>query len=279
MSKLDLAALNITPGKSNFLSKIVGIVVSFINEVGVMFLFLRQCVPLFFKRPYRIKELFYQLEFIGNGSVIIIALTGAFTGFALSYQIYMGFKLVNATNLVGPTVALGIFKELAPVLTGLIVTARAGGSMAAQLGTMRVSEQIDALEVMGVNAKQYLVSPRIIAAFLATPMLCALFDYVSITAGEILSVHVLGLDAAIFWSKIEMWLEPRDVIEGLVKSAVFGLTFSTLCTKIGFYTTGGARGVGESTNKGVVYSMVMIIILNFFASNFIRLFLHIWDSF
>lgn len=245
--------------------------------LGEVVFFLNKSIRLFFTKPSRMSILIQQLEFIGNKSVIIILLTGSFTGFALSYQIYMGFKLVNATNLVGPTVALGIFKELAPVLTGLIVAARAGGAMAAQIGTMRVTEQIDALEVMGVEPIQYLVSPRVIAAFIAVPMLCAIFDYVSIYSAEKLCVHVLGLDPAIFWDKINLWLKPRAVAEGLIKSAVFGLNFAVICAHAGYTAKGGARGVGQATNKGVVNSMVMIIILNFFISNLIRLYFSVMD--
>ena len=117
---------------------------------------------------------------------------------ALSYQIYIGFLVVNATNLVGPMVALGIARELGPVLTGLIVSARAGGAMAARLGTMRVTEQIDALEVMGIHPVQYLVTPRIIAALISMPLLCGVFDYVAMIGSHFLCIHVLGLDEGIF---------------------------------------------------------------------------------
>ena len=217
------------------------------------------------------------MEFVGNQSVLIIILTGGFTGLALAYQIYIGFNLVNATNLVGPTVALGIYKELAPVLTGLIVAARAGGAMAAQIGTMRVTEQIDALEVMGVDPIQYLVAPRIVAAFLTLPLLCGIFDFVAIYSADFICTVILDLDRAIFWDKIYSWIEPKAIMEGMIKAAVFGFTFATICTKTGFYTKGGAKGVGDSTNKGVVYSMVLIIILNFFTSNIIRLYFSIVD--
>ena len=145
--------------------------------------------------------------------------------------------------------------------------------MAAQLGTMRVSEQIDALEVMGIDPKQYLIAPRLIAAFLTLPLLCGAFDVIAIRGSELLCVHVLGLDQAIFWDKIETWIDPKDIIEGLIKAAIFGITFSTICCRTGFFTTGGAKGVGEATNKGVVFSMVWIIILNFFVSNIIRMYL------
>lgn len=226
-------------------------------------------MKLIFAKPSRFDEVVKHMEFIGNKSVLIICLTGIFTGLALSYQIYLGFKLVNATNLVGPTVALGITRELGPVLTGLIVAARAGGAMAARLGTMRVSEQIDAMEVMGVNPIQYLVAPRIIAAVVSMPLLCAVFDFISMVGASFLCINVLGLDAAVFWDKIQQWIEPKDINQGLIKAAVFGLTFASVCTDKGFNARGGAKGVGEATNQGVVYSMVLVIVLNFLLTNII----------
>lgn len=247
-------------------------VVGFFHNTGKAFIFFFESFPLAFKRPYRIDEFIRHMEFIGNKSILIILLTGSFTGMAMSFQIYLGFQLVNATNLVGPTVALGITRELGPVLTGLIVAARAGGAMAARLGTMRVSEQIDALEVMGVDPKQYLVAPRILAAFVTMPLLCGVFDFIAMVGAHVLCINVLGLDEAIFWDKIQLWIDPGDINEGLLKAAVFGLTFAAICTNRGFNTTGGAKGVGEATNQGVVNSMVMIIVINYFMTNLIRFF-------
>jgi len=243
---------------------------SFFVECGIVVLFLVKALRSLRTKPYRFDEVIKHMEFIGNKSVLIILLTGSFTGMALSYQIYLGFKLVSATNLVGPTVAFGISRELGPVLTGLIVAARAGGAMAARLGTMRVSEQIDALEVMGVDPVQYLVAPRILAALLTMPLLCGIFDFIAFIGSHFLCIHVLNLDEAIFWDKIQLWLNPRDLNEGFIKSAVFGLTFGAVCTKMGFYTKGGAKGVGEATNGGVVNSMVLIIIINFIITNVLR---------
>jgi phospholipid/cholesterol/gamma-HCH transport system permease protein len=239
-------------------------------DTGRATIFFLQSAALMFKRPYRFHELMQHMEFIGNKSILIIALTGSFTGMALSYQIFLGFKIVNATNLVGPTVALGIGRELGPVLTGLIVAARAGGAMAARLGTMRVSEQIDAVEVMGIDPKQYLVAPRIFAALLTMPLLCGVFDFVAMLGSYFLCVTVLGLDPAVYWEKISLWIHPGDIYQGLVKAAFFGLIFTSICTHKGFRAKGGAKGVGEATNEGVVNSMVLIIMVNFLLTNIIR---------
>lgn len=244
----------------------------FINEVGSIAAFGISAIRLSFQKPSRYLEVIRHMDFVGNQSIFIISLTGLFTGLALSFQIYLGFKMVNAVNLVGPTVALGISRELGPVLTGLIVAARAGGAMAARLGTMRVNEQIDALEVMGVNTRQYLIAPRIYASLICMPLLTAVFDFVAMLGSWFLCVKLVDLDEAVFWDKIRGTIEIRHINEGLFKAAVFGLVFAVICSYRGFYTTGGAKGVGEATNRGVVSSMVMIIVLDYFLSNLIRIF-------
>ncbi|MBC7465913.1 MAG: ABC transporter permease [Bdellovibrio sp.] len=245
---------------------------NFVHEVGSFCLFGFQSFRLLFTKPYRYGEIIKHMEFIGNQSVGIIALTSAFTGLALSFQIYLGFKTLNATDLVGPLVALAISRELGPVLTGLIVAARAGGAMAARLGTMRVNEQLDALDVMGVNTKQYLIGPRIIAAIFCMPLLTALFDFMAMVGSWFLCTKLVGLDHAVFMSKIKDAVQIHHIIEGLAKSAIFGIFFAVICTYKGYNTTGGAKGVGEATNRGVVISMVSIIIIDYFLMNIIRIF-------
>lgn len=244
----------------------------FVREVGAMTLFAMESVRLLFASPFRYAEIIKHIEFIGNQSVGIISLTSVFTGLAISFQIYLGFKLVNAVDLVGPTVALGISRELGPVLTGLIVAARAGGAMAARLGTMRVNEQMDALDVMGVNTKQYLIAPRLVAAVFCMPLLTALFDFMAMVGSWFLCTKLVGLDHAVFMSKIRDTVEIHHIAEGLIKSALFGFMFAMICTYKGFYTSGGAKGVGEATNRGVVISMVTIIIIDYFLMNFIRIY-------
>jgi phospholipid/cholesterol/gamma-HCH transport system permease protein len=243
-----------------------------VQEIGRITLFAAQSLRLLFTKPYRYTEILKHMEFIGNQSVGIITLTSIFTGLALSFQVYLGFKLVNAVDLVGPIVAMAICRELGPVLTGLIVAARAGGAMAARLGTMRVNEQMDALDVMGVNTKQYLIAPRLIAAVVCMPMMTALFDFMAMFGSWLLCTKIVGLDHAVFMSKIRDTVEIRHINEGLIKSAIFGLMFGIICTYKGFNTSGGAKGVGEATNRGVVVSMVTIIIIDYFLMNIIRIF-------
>lgn len=248
---------------------------STVTETGRIVLFFNESVRLVVAKPSRFPEVIRHMEFIGNQSVGIIVLTGVFTGLALSFQLYLGFKLFNAVNMVGPTVALGITRELGPVLTGLIVAARAGGAMAARLGTMRVNEQIDALDVMGVNTKQYLISPRIVAAAICMPLLVAIFDFVAMMGSYFLCVKLVAIDEAVFWQKIADFIEVKHINEGLVKGVVFGIYFATMCSYRGFTTTGGAKGVGDATNQGVVQSMVGIIILDYFLSNLIRFYYNV----
>ena len=249
---------------------------TFIIEVGELAQFGLQGYRLFFTKPFRWPELLIHMEFIGNKSLGIIVMSGLFTGMALAYQIYLGFKLVNAVSLVGPTVGMGITRELGPVLTGLIVAARAGGAMAARLGSMRVTEQIDALEVMGVNPMQYLVSPRLFAAVIVMPLLTGVFDFAAMFGCWLVCIKLLGMDEAAFFDRTYLWLEPYHIFEGLFKAAVFGVFFSIICTHRGYLTKGGAEGVGAATNRGVVLSMVMVIASDFFLTNLINMFYNVF---
>jgi phospholipid/cholesterol/gamma-HCH transport system permease protein len=244
----------------------------FAKDVGAVYVFAVQSTRLFFVRPFRFSELMIHMDFIGNKSLAIIGLSGVFTGMALAYQIFLGFKIVNAASLVGPTVGLGITRELGPVLTGLIVSARAGGAMAARLGTMRVTEQIDALEVMGVEPVQYLVSPRVIAAMLVMPLLTGVFDFVAMLGAYWVCTGLFEIDSAEFLDRTLNYIKPFHIYEGLFKAAIFGFFFGVICCHRGFNTKGGAEGVGSSTNRGVVASMLMIIILDFFLTNLINVF-------
>ena len=246
-----------------------------VTEIGNLLLFLVDGLKLVWSRPYRWKEFLSHFHFIGNQSLVIILVTGAFTGLALTLQTYIGFKRVNAVNLIGPVVALSVTRELGPVLTGLIVAARAGGAMAARLGTMRVSEQIDAMEVMGVHVRQYLISPRIYAAFFACPLLTVFFDTVAIWGSYVMVTQVFDLDGANFWRRIFEYVDIKHILEGVFKATFFGLIFTMICTYRGFFTKGGAKGVGEATNKSVVYSMVSIIVFDYFLTILIRIYYNI----
>ncbi len=221
------------------------------------------------KRPFRYKLFLNQLFFIGNKSIFIVCLSGAFTGMVMAYQTYFGFKLISVDSLVGPVVALTLAKELAPVLTGLIVAGKAGSSMAAQIGTMKVTEQVDALEVMGINSLQYLAAPRIVASTIAMPMLAALYMFVGNIGSFFVGTKALMIDEAIYMSKLGEFMFVSDIMQGLIKATVFGFVISVIGTYCGFRVRKGAEGVGIGTNLAVVWGMISVLVLDYFLTSFL----------
>jgi phospholipid/cholesterol/gamma-HCH transport system permease protein len=222
-----------------------------------------------FRPPFRWHLVFEQLFFIGNKSLFIVALAGSFTGMVMAYQTYFGFRLISVDSLVGPVTALTLAKELAPVLTGLIVAGRAGAAMAAQIGTMKVTEQVDALEVMGIDSVQYLAVPRIIAATLCLPMLSALFLFVGNTGSWLVGTKFLSIDEAIYLSKLGEFMFLEDIWQGLIKAFFFGFVISLIGTYQGFNVSKGAEGVGVGTNMAVVWGMISVLILDYFLTSFL----------
>jgi len=218
--------------------------------------------------PFKLNYIFKQMEFIGVNSVFVIILTGAFTGMVLALQSYYGFRKFGSEGLVGATVALSMTRELGPVLTSLMVTGRAGSAMAAELGTMRVTEQIDALTVMALNPIKYLVTPRIIAAFLMLPLLTVIADFVGIIGGYLVGVKLLGINEGAYIDKTIKFVELNDIYNGLVKAAVFGIILSIVSCYKGFYTKGGAEGVGKATTEAVVVSSVTILVTDYILTSF-----------
>lgn len=214
--------------------------------------------------PFRIHVVFKQLEFVGVHSVIVVLITGAFTGMVLALQTYYGFRMFGGESLVGATVALSMTREIGPVFTALMVTARAGSAMAAEIGTMRVTEQIDALYAMSVNPIQYLVLPRVIAGIVMLPFLTIVSDVIGIMGGYFVGVHLLQINSGIFIARMTELVALGDIFNGLVKSAVFGLILTLIGCYKGFFTTGGAEGVGRSTTHAVVLSSVTILISDYF---------------
>jgi phospholipid/cholesterol/gamma-HCH transport system permease protein len=213
--------------------------------------------------PYRLSNIFAQFDFVGVGSILIVALTGIFTGMVFAHQSARAFELFQAESLVGPTVALTITRELAPVFTALMVTMRAGSAMCTELGTMRVTEQVDALETMAVSPVQYLLVPRVLAGLCMVPILTVIFDSSGLYGGYFVSVTIKGLSAGTWLTRTQQWLDPEDIAEGLIKAAVFGLTVSLVCCYKGFNASGGAKGVGQSTTEAMVASALAIFILDY----------------
>jgi phospholipid/cholesterol/gamma-HCH transport system permease protein len=239
-----------------------------VREFGRVSIMLVESILLAFRPPFKLNYIFKQMEFIGVHSVFIVILTGIFTGMVLALQSYYGFRKFGSEGLVGATVALSMTRELGPVLTSLMVTGRAGSAMAAELGTMRVTEQIDALTVMALNPIKYLVTPRVIAAFLMLPLLTVIADFVGIVGGYLVGVKLLGINEGAYIDKMIKFVELNDIYNGLVKAAVFGIILSIVSCYKGFYTKGGAEGVGRSTTEAVVASSVTILVTDYILTSF-----------
>jgi phospholipid/cholesterol/gamma-HCH transport system permease protein len=203
------------------------------------------------------------MEFVGVHSLLVVLITGTFTGMVLALQSSYGFKKFGAEGLIGVIVTLSMTRELGPVLTSLMVTGRAGSAMAAEIGTMRVTEQIDALTVMALNPIKYLVAPRVVASFLMLPVLTVISDFLGVVGGYIVGVKMLGVNEGAFMNRIEKSVDLADIYNGLVKAAVFGLILSIISCYKGYNTRGGAEGVGRATTEAVVLSSVTILISDY----------------
>jgi phospholipid/cholesterol/gamma-HCH transport system permease protein len=238
-----------------------------IDEMGRMFIFLLQALAWLFRPPLRVRQIIKQLHFIGFKSTFVVILTATFTGMVLALQGYYSLRKFGSEGLLGSAVALSMIRELGPVLASLMVTARAGSAMTAEIGLMRITEQIDALETMAVNPLQYLITPKIVASLLAVPLLVSIFDVVGIWGGYIVGVKLLGVGAGSYWSSIESAVEWKDVYGGILKSISFGLIVSWVCCYKGFYTSLSAEGLGKATTDAVVLTSVFILIWDYFLTS------------
>jgi phospholipid/cholesterol/gamma-HCH transport system permease protein len=228
--------------------------------MGGIVAMLSRSVAATFVPPYRLRNLFKQMEFIGVNSVPVVVLTGIFTGMVLALQGYYGFRKFGGESLLGATVALSMTRELGPVLTALMVTARAGSSMAAELGTMKVTEQIDALSSMAVDPFHYLVVPRLWAAVLMVPLLTAVADAFGILGGHLVGVELLGIDPGIYVQRTVDMVDLQDITNGLFKSLVFGMLLALIGCYKGYNASGGAKGVGRATTQAVVLASISILV-------------------
>lgn len=238
-----------------------------VSSAGGMALMLFQAIMWMFIPPLKVRNIFKQMEFVGVKSLFVVVLTGAFTGAVMALQSYNALKRFGAESLVGPTVALSMARELGPVLTGLMVTGRAGSAMATELGTMRVTEQIDALYTMAVNPVKYLVSPRILAGVLMLPVLAIVTDFIGVVGGYVVGVKMLGINSGVYIGRTVDFVKPHDIFDGLIKAAVFGLILSLVACYHGFNTAGGAAGVGDSATKSVVLGCVLILMSDYFLTS------------
>jgi len=214
--------------------------------------------------PVRGGLIVQQMEFIGVQSLPIILLTSFFTGAVFTLQAYRFLAMVEVGGLVGGTVGVSLCRELGPTLTGLLVAGRAGSAMAAEIGSMRVTEQIDALEAMAVDPMNYLVKPRIVAATIVTPLLAATYDAVGIGGSYLVGIYILGMSRPDFTVRMRQWIDWDDVWTGLFKAVIFGVIIATVASYKGYYASGGAQGVGRATTSAVVVASVAILVSNYF---------------
>ena len=239
---------------------------NFLVEMGRFFQLLGRLFAWTPRPPYDFRELLRQMVRVGFDSIPVVFLTAMFTGMVMSLETFTTLRRFSAENYVGSLVALSMVRELSSVLSGLIVAGRAGSAMGAELGTMRVTEQIDALEVMATDPIHYLVVPRVWASTIMMPLLVILADGVGIFGGYLVSVVLMGANPVSYMSITYQFMDVSDVTAGLIKAAVFGFLFSAIGCQQGFYTTGGAEGVGKATTSAVVLGSIAIIIADFFLS-------------
>lgn len=236
----------------------------YLEGFGVFIIFHLHLFPKYFTLPFRIREIFKQINIIGSSSFWVIALTATFTGMVLAVQFYHGFKQFGAEGFMGYTIFIAITRELGPVFAALMLTSRAISAMAAELGTMRVTEQIDAIDTLGVDSKKYLIVPRVIATTLSLPILVIIFDFIGNVSAYMVSIYVLDVNSVIYENMVRRYLEFSDIFVSIIKAFVFGFFIALIGTFVGYNTSGGARGVGISTTKAVVFSSVTIFGANYF---------------
>jgi len=239
----------------------------FINlliEMGRMGIFLADAIYIAFVPPFKFKWFLRRIQFLGTRSMSIIFLTGAFTGMVLGLQLYYTLKKFGSEALLGPAVALSLIRELGPVFSALMITGRTGSALTAEIGMMRISEQIDALYSMALNPIRYLITPTILGGILVFPLLTAIFDVVGIYGGYFVGVKLLGMSSGTYFSEMRTFIEMEDILIGIYKSLSFGVIVTWICSYKGFYCGHGAEGVSRATTEAVVLSSVLILIWDYF---------------
>ena len=258
----------------NPVSALGRLVISWILEMGRLGVFLFQSFIHLFSWPLQFSKIVQQIYFIGTKSIFVICLTGAFTGMVLGLQGYYTLVQFGSEGLLGAAVALSLIREMGPVLTGIMVVGRAGSAIAAEIGIMRIYEQVDALETMGIQPIRFLVSPKLAAALISFPILTALFDVVGILGGYLTGVLLLGINPGIYFHRVEASVTMTDINGGFIKSIVFGIVVAIVCSYMGYTTHTrtqgfGAKGVSNSTTSAVVVSCVLILITDYILTSFL----------
>jgi phospholipid/cholesterol/gamma-HCH transport system permease protein len=247
----------------NILQKVGNFTLSNLSKIGEITIFAANAVKTCFTPPFYPKIIGRQIIQIGYFSLPVVGLTAIFSGAVLALQSYSGFSRFNAESTIATVVVLSITRELGPVLAGLMVAGRVGASMAAEIGTMKVTEQIDALRTLSTNPFRYLVAPRVIAGVLMLPFLVLIADIIGVMGGYLVSVHSLGFSSGPYINNTVKFLETIDVVSGLTKAAVFGFIISIMGCYFGYNSKGGAEGVGIATTNAVVAASITILLFNY----------------
>jgi phospholipid/cholesterol/gamma-HCH transport system permease protein len=250
----------------------ISLLAEFFRQLGEVALLSSRTFRNLFKRPWEKKIFLQQLEEIGVRTLPVISLTAAFGGLVFALQTYLGFHRYigpGSEAYGGPIISLGLTKELIPILVGLMAAGRVGSSMAAEIGTMKITEQVDALFTLGADPNRYLVVPRTVAAFLMLPCLTIFGDIIGIICGLIYNVVIMGVNGTVYLRNTLLYLELWDVLTGVLKAGVFGVIIAVIGCWQGLKAEGGAEGVGRATTRTVVIASISILISNFFLSKFL----------
>lgn len=247
----------------------MGVILRIVAEVEAFSLLSAQALINLFRAPRYLKDMFSQMDLIGVGSAFIVILTGFFTGGVLALQSASSLKAFGAVNLTGQLVSLSLVKELGPVLTALMVAGRIGSGIASQLGSMLVTEQIDAMRALGTDPIKKLVTPRVLACTTMLPLLTVLADLFGLVGGWLVSYNTLHLNTSLYWSTALRSLNYDHALEGLVKPVAFGMIIGMVGCFFGLSTRGGTRGVGQNTTRSVVTASILVIVADFFLSKII----------
>jgi len=246
-----------------------GVLLSPFVEISALFKLLWEALFWGVRPPYRGRLFVEAMEFIGIGSIFLVSLTAVFVGGVLALQLVDGFRDFGAENQTGAVIGLALAREVGPVFAALMVTSRAGSAMTTELGSMRVTNQIDALVTMAVNPVQYLVVPRLVAGFVMVPVLTMLFNVVGVMGAFFVAVTLLGLDPGVFMDRLKWLVDWDDLSQGLIKAMVFGVAVTLIACRQGFYAKGGAAGVGRATNRAVVQSAIAILMLDYLVTSLV----------
>jgi phospholipid/cholesterol/gamma-HCH transport system permease protein len=241
--------------------------IGFVNELGRMGWFILYSFYSIARRPASLRYMLKQMLFIGTKSLFVIFLTAAFTGMVLGLQGYYTLSKFGSEGMLGTAVALSLIRELGPVLSALMVTGRAGSAITAEIGIMRISEQIDAMETMALDPFKYLITPKFVAAMISLPLLCAIFDVVGIYGGWLVGVKLLGVNPGAYFYEMEKAVVWRDVYSGMAKSFSFGVIIAWIGCYKGYFSGHGAEGVSKATTESVVLTSVLILVWDYFLTS------------